>query len=348
MSRLSLVLGGIAVLAATGCTSVGYLFQAAEGQCDISCRARPLDEALEDEDLDPGLAAVLRHVPAIKRFAEQSGLEPTPNYDDYVHLDRGAAVYVVSASHPLAFESLRWSFPIVGSVPYLGWFDLMDARRFAAELREDGWDVDLRGASAYSTLGWFADPILSSMVDGDVDALGDLANTILHESVHATTYVSSQSTFNESLANFVGDALTIAYLEQTFGVGGPEVTVWLEGEEVGKKRAARMHEAYLHLEKLYASDAPVETKLAEKSQYLAELRLELSFHRPMNNATLAGFKTYNAGDNEFEALLQACGQDWSRFWEVVRTIDDSAFYEEQQEDLGPVVDPLVQGKCVAK
>jgi len=342
------LIGGLALFGASACTSVGYLFQAAEGQCDISCRARPLDEVLADEDLDPELAAALRHVPAIKRFAEAQGLDPTPNYAEYVQLERSSAVFVVSASHPLAFRPVRWSFPIVGSVPYLGWFDLLDAKRFAAELREEGWDVDLRGAGAYSTLGWFDDPILSSMIDGDKDALGDLANTVLHESVHATLYVSSQSTFNESLASFVGDELTVAYLEKTFGAGAPELTVWLEGEASGKKRATRLHEAYLFLEELYASDASVQTKLAKKSQYLAELRLEISFRRPINNATLVGFKTYNAADSEFKALLDACGNDWTRFWLAVRTIDESTFSEEQQDDMGPIINPLVHGSCTVR
>jgi predicted aminopeptidase len=339
--KASAVVALSALLASTAsCTSVAYVFQAAEGQCDISCRARPLEDVLRDEDTDPEVKALLAHVPAIKRFAEDNGLEPTPSYAEYVDLERDAAVYVVSACHPLAFEPMHWDFPIVGSVPYLGWFDLLDAKRFAADLAAEGWDVDLRGASAYSTLGWFDDPILSSMIDTGEGGLADLANTVLHESAHATLYVSSQSYFNESLANFVGDELTMAYLKKDQRVGAAQASAWREGERIGELRAERFHRAYLDLERLYSSDLGVEAKLAKKSQYLAELRAELSFGRPITNATLVGFKTYNTGDADFASLLSACGGDWRRFWSAVTTVDSSSFDREQEEDLTPLLAQL--------
>src|SRR5205814_2292022 len=98
------------------------------------------------------------------------------------------AVWVVSACEPLRFHSKEWGFLFVGSFPYLGWFDLENARRFRDELRAEGWDADLRGAAAYSTLGYFRDAVLSSMIPEGDEALGELVNVVLHESVHATLY----------------------------------------------------------------------------------------------------------------------------------------------------------------
>src|SRR6185312_14274837 len=115
------------------------------------------------------------------------------------------------------FRSKTWWFPIVGRVPYLGWFDRDDAHDFADELHREGWDSDVGAADAYSTLGWFDDPVLSTMIAGGDEAVGELVNVILHESVHATLYVDGQTRFNESLAEFVAGKLTTVYLGAHYG-----------------------------------------------------------------------------------------------------------------------------------
>jgi predicted aminopeptidase len=329
-----------------GCATAGYLWQAAGGQCEISAGSRPLGEVIADPETPQPLAELLREVGGMKRFAEEMGLEPTPNYTEYVDLPRPVAVYVVSAAHPLRFEGKSWSFPIVGSVPYLGWFEKADAVYHARELREDGWDVDLRGAAAYSTLGWFEDPILSSMVaPGEEGSVADLANTVLHESAHATLYVESQSIFNESMASFVGDRLSETYIARRFGKDAPELRAIHEAEERSKRRFERLHEAYVDLEELYASNLSDEAKLVQKAHYLYALQIEVSFSRPINNATLMGFKTYHTGDELFADLFEACGQDWERFWAALRPIDGSAFQESQQEDLEPLLKEIQGRHC---
>lgn len=335
-------------LLSLGCTTVGYLWQAAGGQCTIATTGRPLDEVIADPETPEELRELLEEVGSMKRFAVASGLEPTPNYSEYVELGRPHVVVVTSAAEPLRFEGKRWWFPIVGTVPYLGWFDKADALYYARELEEEGWDVDVRGAAAYSTLGWFEDPILSSMLSpGDPAGVGDLANTVLHESVHATYYVPSQSSFNESLASFVGDQLTLEYLEDRFGPGSPELRSYLEGEARAVVRTERLHRAFLDLERLYASDLSDAEKLAAKARYLAALRVEIDFARPINNATLMNFKTYHAGDEPFEELFSACEQRWAPFWVAVRSIDGASFREPQQEDLAPVLAKASARHCRA-
>ncbi len=265
-----------------------------------------------------------------------------------MELDRPVVVWVTTASEPLRFRPKTWAFPIVGTVPYLGWFDRDDARQLADELRAAGWDSDVGAAGAYSTLGWFDDPVLSSMIPEGEEAVGELVNVILHESTHATLYVDGQTRFNESLAEYAAGKLTLAYLDQRYGAGSPEKAAYLDAEHRGDERAAVMHHAYETLEKLYASPRGREEKLAEKQRILDALRRETHFHRPINNATLAAFKNYNSGTPELDALLRACGGSWQRFFGTLATLKrKGSFPAPNQADLGPVLLPLVERGCPA-
>lgn len=333
----------------TGCSTLGYLWQAGRGQMALINRARPIEEVLRDEKTPPRIRKLLAEIPAVKSFGEESGLKPTKNYTEYVKLDRPAAVFVVSACERLRFKAKEWSFPVVGSFPYLGWYDIGDARRFAAELSAEGWDVDVRGAPAYSTLGWFRDAVLSSMIPEGDEALGELVNVILHESVHATLYISGQSFFDESLASFVADRLTPRYLKNLRAPGAGETEeekAYLRAVDWGEKRRRRLHEAYEELSKLYASSVSDDEKLTRKNRILSGLREELKIKREISNATLMQYKTYNTGEKEFEGLYAACGGDWRRFFARLRALEQKgAFGKEQQEDLRSVLGPLAAGGC---
>jgi predicted aminopeptidase len=279
----------------------------------------------------------------VKAFGEAHGLRPTASYDRYADLRRPAAVWVVQACAPLSFDVRRWRFPIVGSIPYLGFFDERAARRYAASLAaEEGLDVDVRGASAFSTLGWFDDPVLSTMIERGEAALGDLANVVLHESVHATLYVNDQSAFNESLASFVADRLTPRWLAAALGPGAPEATAWAAAHERQRARTRRLHDAWVELDALYRSGAADADKRAGKERILAALRAELRIARPINNATLAGYKTYDTGGPAFERLLAACGGSLPRF---LRALRGAEFERPQQQQLDDVIDRLARGGC---
>jgi predicted aminopeptidase len=333
------------LLLCTGCGTASYLTQAAFGQLDLLEAARPIDEVVASRKTPPRIRALLQRVGDIKRFGERRGLTPTGSYTQYADLDRPVAVWVVNASEPLRFHTLTWSFPIAGSVPYLGFFDRDEAKEFAADLRKGGWDVDLRGASAYSTLGWFKDPVLSTMIAQGDEALGELADVVLHESLHATLYVKGQSLFNESVADFVGDTLAAIYLDEALGPASPEKKAWIDAEAQHDRRALRMHEAYVELDALYASSRPREAKLAEKQRILDALRRELGASRPINNATLSQAKTYSSGRPELAELLGACGGAFPRFVGALKTIEASAFHEPQQQDIGPVLRAVIAKGC---
>lgn len=345
---LLFVVVALAVAAAAGCGPVRYVAQAAGGQLSLFQRARPLRKVLRDERTPKRLRSLLSEVPIIKRFGEVYGLKPTDSYRDYVQLDQPAVVWVVSACEPLEFKSRVWSFPVVGDFPYLGWFSLNDARGFAAELSREGLDVDVRGASAYSTLGWFPDPILSSMVPEGDEALGELANVVLHESVHATLHLAGEAYFNESLASFVADRLTPEYLERRRGPKSKEGAAYLESEAQGRERVRALREAYEQLDQLYKrEDLSREQKLEEKQRRLAELKESLKLRREPNNAMLVQFRTYDTGTPELEALHKACGGSWTRFLGTLSTLTPASFPGPHARDFKPALRPLIEKGCPA-
>jgi predicted aminopeptidase len=299
--------------------------------------ARPIPDVLRDEKTPPRIRRLLAEITAVKTFGEKNGLKPTSNYQDYVQLDRPSVVWAVSACKPLEFKSQEWHFPIVGSFPYLGWFHHENAKNFAQSLRAEGWDVDVRGVGAYSTLGWFRDAVLSTMISEGPDALGDLVNVVLHESVHATVYIAGQSVFNESLASFVADHLTVSYLDQFRGPESDEKQSYLKRVERWRQMQARLHAVYLELEKLYAGAEAAPEKLERKKHILSQAQSELHLKADVNNATLVQYKTYSTGGQEFDRLLHACGSDWSRFIAAAKALSGRDFAQSQMQDLNPTL-----------
>jgi predicted aminopeptidase len=328
------------MFALSGCSTVRYLFQAGKGQLALFNHARPIQEVIKDGRTPTRIRLLLAEIPSIKAFGEANGLKPTKNYQDYVQLDRSAAVYVVSASEPLKFESKEWGFPIVGKFPYLGFFDLGMAKDYAKELKGEGLDVDLRGARAYSTLGWFRDPILSSMIPPGDEAYGELVNVVLHESTHATVYIAGQAYFNESLASFVADHLTPIYISVHKGPHSPELAAYEKSEHDSQEAEKLLHDAYEELDKLYKSPRPDTEKLAEKKKILQALQTKLGWKRGITNAALIQYKEYNEGTPDFERVYNACGKDWRRFIDTLTQLNENSFSKSQQNDLGAVLGPL--------
>jgi predicted aminopeptidase len=352
LTRVRLVLIFIVVTAAaflsTGTFAARYLFQAARGQYSLLRTARPLAEATQDPATPAATRRLLSAVGAIKAYAEEQGLQPTGSYGRYADLHRPAAAWIVQACAPLSFEVKRWRFPLVGSVPYLGFFDESAAKDYAATLaREGALDVDVRPARAFSTLGWFSDPILSTMLRTGDDAMGALANVVLHESVHATVYVKDQSAFDESLASFVADRLTGRWLAIAFGADAPETKAWIEAHGRDRAFVERMHRTYGELEALYQSSRSVPAKIAEKARVLAAVAEELRLARPPNNASLAGYWTYGSGEAAFGRLFTACGENWPRVLQATATLSAGDFSRPQLGEFDAVVDRLAQ-RCEGK
>lgn len=335
----------LAASALSGCASARYVTQAAAGQEQLNGRGVSITEVVEEGRLDKRTRGLLAHVSRIKAFGERHGLRKTHNYERYVRIGRPAVVWVVSASDPLRFRPRTWRFPVVGSITYTGWFDAREARSYAKDLAKEGWDVDVRPSQAYSTLGWFDDPILSTMITDGPEALGDLADVILHETLHATFYVPGQSTLNESMASFVGDTLSVRYLDETLGEGSEEKALFLEARARGEAKGKLMRGAYEELAELYKTRLPRETKLAEKKRIIDALRAKLAIKRPLTNATFIQYRTYGSGKKEMAELWQLCGESLPRMLgalERVKTISASA---PPHTDPGVLLRPVIAGGC---
>lgn len=332
-------------IASTGCLPVRYVTQAAAGQEELNSRGIAIDEVVKGEHLDKRTRSLLAHVAPIKAFGERYGLKRTTNYERYVWINRPAVVWVVSACHPLAFRPRSWKFPIVGSITYTGWFDRKEAKAYADELAKGGWDVDLRPSQAYSTLGWFDDPILSTMISEGEEALGDLADVILHETLHASFYVPNQSTLNESVASFFGDELAVKYMDEVVGPDSPEKASFLALRARGERRGQVMKTAYEELAALYKSKRPREEKLAEKKRITDNLRVALSIKRPVTNATLIQYKTYGSGKPELHELLAKCDGSFPRMLKTLERIRPVAAKAPPHSDPAVLLRPLIAGGC---
>ena len=341
LAALALILGG--------CATLGYLAQAGVGMLEIVNRARPIDDVLRDARTRPELARLLAEIPTIKAYGESRGLKRTQNYAEFVQLDRSAVVWTVSACERLGLEPRSWRFPVAGSFTYQGWFRRDRADRQAEKLRGEGLDVDVSAASAFSTLGWFKDPVLSTMIRGGDDRLGAFVNVLLHESVHATLHVKDQTTFNESVASFIADRLTLEYLEATRGRSAREYVAYAESRDHAARRARAVRHAYDTLEAVYASARPDAEKLEEKRRVLGELAASIRFGGTLNNASLVAMRAYGSEDTDaaLAEVLGACGGDWRRFLRTLATLaaEPTRFSRAQQKDLTPLLSALAREGC---
>ncbi len=345
-NRRVLALLAVTLLCSLGCGAPpSYLFQAAGGQLELYRQARPIPEVIADPRTPESIRELLREVPRVKAFALAHGLEVNDNYDDFVELNRPYVVWFVNGSDPLGFYPLAFWFPVVGTFPGLGWFDEGEARQHAAELARGGWDVSVRGVRAFSTGGWFSDPIVSSMFTDSANAFGYLVNVILHESLHATILVADQQFYNESLASFVGDQLTLRYLAQRFGENSEEMRIYRERQLMNEQVERLIADRYDELEALYASDKSIHDKLIRKQQIMRELFVRVGFEDLPTNATLVGTRLYDVGQAEFETLLERCGHDWQRFIRVTGSVNAKQFGGPQEEDFTPIVKRLAAREC---
>lgn len=195
--------GAVLVAAFLGLTPMGcYISRAAYEEAKILARRQPIPKLVVRENTEPALRAKLALVLEARQFAIDSlRLKAEESFTTFSQLDRDTLVLVVSAAYPDRLERKTWWFPVVGRFPYKGFFDFGEARKTAEALRAEGFDVTVGASSAFSTLGWFNDPLVSTTVKADSVTL---VNTVLHELLHTTFFAKGQVSFNESFATFVG------------------------------------------------------------------------------------------------------------------------------------------------
>jgi predicted aminopeptidase len=202
---------------AVGCASaggVGYFVRAGWSEARILMARRPIADLLARDDTDPGLRERLALTLAVREFAaERLGLRVGDSYTTFAEVDGEATVWVLSAARRDRLAAHTWWYPLVGRVPYRGFFARDGAEKAGRRLAAQGLDVEVRSAVAFSTLGWFADPLLSTAADGTIT---EVAETLIHELFHATLYVPGKAAFNESAATFAGHRGAVAFF-----CGGP-------------------------------------------------------------------------------------------------------------------------------
>ena len=325
---------GLSLLGGAGCHA-GYIVKAGYFQAELLHSREPIATVVASGTLKPEQLAALDIIADVKAFGEELGLKPTKNYGT-IAAGWGRTIWNVSGCEPLAFEARTWWFPIVGRVPYLGFFRVEDADRVIQKLDGRGLDAYKRTAGAYSTLGWFKDPILPEMLGWDEF---DLADTVLHELAHATVWVPGSVSFNESFASFVGEEAAFRYLAARHGPESEPVLKARHDFEDYETWRALQQALYVDLDAVYTdaslSDAE---KAAKKAALFAGFPERVSgapLHDPAryvaaagrgtwNNARLIQFKTYNSKRASFEALLAAQGDDLLRFMDRVRDVTAGA------------------------
>ncbi len=208
---------------------VVYGLRQGKGQLHIVWNARPVSEYLSDPMTPDSIKQKLRFIGEVRRYAIDSlGLNDTENYTTMYDQQGKPVLWVVTGSRPYAFIPKEWEFPVVGTVPYKGFFDPDLALSEAEKVKQEGFETGIRTVGGWSTLGWFTDPILSNMLNR---SYGDLANLIIHEMSHATIFVKDSVTFNENLASFIGDEGARLFLNDVYGEHSAELEAYVREQE---------------------------------------------------------------------------------------------------------------------
>ncbi|HKY93171.1 MAG TPA: aminopeptidase [Nevskiaceae bacterium] len=324
-----------------GCAQIGYYAHLATGQASLLSRREPIEKIVADESRDAELRRRLAFVLDARAFAiARLHLPDNASYTLYADLQRPYAVWNVIAAREFSLEPVESCFPIAGCVAYRGFYSEERARQWAADLRAQGLDVDVSGTPAYSTLGWFDDPVLNTMMHWS-DTI--LVNTVFHELAHQQLYVKGDTTFNESFATFVGDEGLRQFLAAR-GLADAQAAADRTREEQFTRLvlAARERLAALYAQPL-KPEAMREAKRAAferlRSDYArlrdtawgGDRRYEGWFSRELNNATLAPFGLYDEFAPAFAALFATSGGDWDAFYAASRKLGDEGPERRKQE-----------------
>jgi predicted aminopeptidase len=321
-----------------GCSSqstVGYYWQSVSGHFAVLQAAKPINQWLDDPTTPENIKAKLGLVKQIREFASRElGLPDNESYTKYADLKRPYVVWNVFATQELSMKLQTWCFPVAGCVSYKGFYSQADAETFATSLRDQGLEAYVSGVPAYSTLGWFNDPVLNTFINYPD---GELARLIFHELGHQVLYVKNDSTFNESFATAIEEL---------------GLTRWLAALPDTEKRAklSQSYDAYSQrktdfvgllkkhraaLEAVYATTQADDVKRAGKAAVFQALRADYAalkaswagfngydrwFAQNLTNAHLASVATYTDGVPGFRALLTKADNDLPRFYKAAKEL----------------------------
>jgi predicted aminopeptidase len=314
---------------------IGYYAHTGYNQMGLLWNRVPVEKALKDPRLSPEQKEKLKLAEAAREFAQKKlGLKSNGNYASFVWLDRDAVTYVVQVAQADALKAYRWKFPFIGKVPYKGFFKKSLAEKEAASFPPEKYDTWIRGVKAYSTLGWFRDPITSPML---TYSDRDLVETIIHELTHTTLYIKSNADFNERLATFVGVEGSKKFYREKEGENSPTVLL-IEKEQKDLQAFSEFISAELKdLRAWYQQEDKKEIPLHKKERiqkiqtdFEKRLQPKLSTDlfsdfpkRKLNNAVLLSYETYVSNLSPFQDLYEKLGRDLTRFMREVSKLKDS-------------------------
>lgn len=319
---------GAAVLSLSGC----YLARLGAGQLGVVLGQRPIADVLADPTTRPDRRRALEFIGEVRRFGvEALGLNAGESYTSLYDTGDGPVSFVVTAAYVDRLEPITWWFPVVGAVAYKGFFSEEDARRERGYLERLGYDTALFPVEAYSTLGWFRDPVLSTMLDDPPEALAEL---VLHEMTHATVYAAGDTDFNEQLASFVGSAGAEEFFTRGEGAGGARARAVRARRADARRFAAFLREARRMLEAFYRRPGSSADKRRGRAHVFAAIQELFDTARPgfetrtydgfdpgrLNNAIFLAYGRYHDVEEDFERVSRASGGDLRRVLGTARAL----------------------------
>jgi len=332
LKKIRVVLWGLFFSAALhGCQTVQYYGQAIGGQHRILQSRRPITDIMTDPNASELLRQRLKFILEVRRFAkDQLHLPVKNNYLTYVDLNKSYVAWNVVATPEFSMAPKTWCYPFVGCAAYRGYFSEANALQYANSLKDQGYDVYVGGVTAYSTLGWFDDPVLSTFIH---QSKADSAALLFHELAHQILYVPDDTTFNESFATFVEQEGLRRWQETS---GNSEIYSEYLARYRRRQQFVRLVLVYRQkLVSLYQTDLAPTEKRIEKASIFAELRKEFNhlkseqiglaaddnwMNRSLNNAKLSGIAAYHDFVPAFGKLLAEKNGDLIQFYETCRQL----------------------------
>ncbi len=308
---------------------VAYCFLQLNGQLEVMNNARSFEELKKDTNFSDSLKAKIKIIEEARKFGmEKLGMKFSQNYTKIYDQKGKDILWNVSAAYPYKLEAYKWSFPVVGTFSYKGYFDLEKAKKERDRLKKEGekiknqtifFDTNIRSVSAWSTLGWFEDVLLSTNLQRNE---GDLVELILHELTHATLYVKDSVSFNENLANFVGEEGAKLFLEEKYGQNSKELNKYIFSLQDSKKYKNFILLASNSLDSLYNSyhfsnELPENEKQISKQNHFDLIKLKIdtvSFsnknwakrfqQRKINNTNFMSVRRYNSSQETLKNIFE--------------------------------------------
>jgi predicted aminopeptidase len=336
--RLAKTVACMGILACLVGCSPGYVMRAAYEQSKILLARRPIDAVMSDPSTNQEDRTKLEFVRSAREFASEIGLKPGDSFTTYSDIGKETLAWVVVASRRDAFALHTWWFPIVGTVPYKGFFDQEDAKEQAKRLEEQGYESSVRGTEAFSTLGWFNDPLLSTTLRNPTYRI---VNTVIHESVHTTVWIKDNVPFNETLASFVGSQAGVEFFSKQLTSVKPgepqraQLEALLKASEHDQRFQSEfarvITDLYEQLSTLYSdkqlsSAQKIEQRSTVFDRIMQPFRAtypQMTALKKINNAEILQFTIYMTKLELFEKLFSNAGGSWSEFFKHIDSIKDA-------------------------